>query len=97
MRVSLSTYGGLLPGSGAAHVVDSDELTEPDNEELHRLVSAATATTSAASPPAGPGLMRDAQTYRITIDNDGATTVLAATAGSVPKEFAALRNWLGDH
>jgi hypothetical protein len=96
MRVSLSTYGGLLPGSGAAHVVDSDELTEPDNEELHRLVSAATATTSAASP-AGPGLMRDAQTYRITIDNDGATTVLAATAGSVPKEFAALRNWLGDH
>jgi hypothetical protein len=96
MRVSLSTYGGLLPGPGTAHVVDSDALTQSDSDELHRLVSAA-AATSAASPPAGPGLRRDAQTYRITIENDGATTVLAATDGSVPKEFAALRNWLGDH
>jgi hypothetical protein len=95
MRVSLSTYGGLLPSFGAAHVVDSDELVEPDDQELYRLVAAATA--SAASPPAGPGLMRDGQTYRITIDNEGATTVLEATDGSVPKEFAALRSWLRAH
>jgi hypothetical protein len=97
MRVSLSTYGGLLPRFGAAHVVDSDELAEHDKEELHRLVSAATATTSAASPPAGSDLLRDAQTYQITIENGGASTVLEATDGGVSEEFAALRNWLRDH
>lgn len=97
MRVSLSISGGLLPHFGAAHVVDSDELTEHDREELRRLVSAAVATTSPASPRARSDLLRDAQTYEITIENDGTTTVLEATDGSVPAEFAALRNWLRNH
>lgn len=95
MRISLSISGGLLPQLGAAHVVDSDELTEHDKNELQRLVSAATATT--AAPPPRSELIRDAQTYTITIESGGATTVLNATDGSVPEEFAALRNWLRNH
>jgi len=95
MRVSLTISGGLLPHLGAAHVVDSDDLTEHDKHELQRLVSAATAT--AAAPPARSPLIRDAQTYTISIENAGATTVLNATDGSVPEEFAALRNWLRTH
>jgi emfourin len=98
MRVSLSTYGGLLPQlGGTAHVVDSDELAEHEKEELQRLVSAVIADTSAASSSAGSDLLRDAQTYQITIENSCATRVLEATDGSVPEAFAALRNWLRDH
>lgn len=96
MRVSLNTYGGLLPRLGApGHVIDTQELAEPDNDELRRLVTAATA--SAASPPAGSDLPRDAQTYQITIENGGTTVVLQATDASVPDAFAALRDWLRDH
>jgi hypothetical protein len=97
MRVSLSIYGGLLPYFGAAHVVDSSELSGHDQEELHRLVSAAIAPASPTSLPAGSDLVRDAQTYEIVIENDSTTTVLNATDGNVPEEFAALRNWLRNH
>jgi emfourin len=98
MRVSLSIYGGLLPRfGGTPHVVDIDELAEHDKEELLRLVSAAIATTSAVSPPAGADVLRDARTYQIAIENSCTTRVLEATDGSVPEAFAALRNWLCDH
>jgi hypothetical protein len=96
MKVSLNIYGGLVPRLQAPdHVVDSNELAEHDNKELHRLVSAAMA--SAAPPEAGDDLLRDAQTYQITVESDSATTVLEATDGGVPDSFAALRDWLREH
>jgi hypothetical protein len=94
MKVSLSISGGLVPRLGTpGHTVDSDNLAEPDSYELHQLVSAA--MTCAASPPRSDNdLLRDAQTYQITVQRDSATTVLAATDGDVPEAFAALRDWL---
>ena len=96
MKVSLNTFGGLLPRLGEpSNIVDSDELAEHDNRDLHRLVSAAMACT--AYPPAGDDAVRDAQTYQITVQRGSETTVLEATDGGVPDAFAALRDWLRDH
>ena len=95
MKVSLNVYGGLLPRLGApGRVVDSRELPDHDNQELHRLVSAAMA--SAAAPTTDDDL-RDAQTYQITVESGSATTVLEAIDGGVSDAFAALRDWLRDH
>jgi hypothetical protein len=97
MRVSLQTYGGLTGGVGRpAQIVDSGELDDEDRQELHRLVAAARAQSRAAGPPDTEQL-RDAQTYEITIDDGADSVVLEATDGSVPADFAQLRDWVRDH
>jgi hypothetical protein len=94
MKVSLSTYGGLMGGLGQpARVVDDAELDEADKRELHRLVAAATASPASA---AASEQLRDAQTYEIQIEDKGNSTTLEATDGSVPQAFAELRDWLRD-
>ena len=99
MRVSLDTYGGLAGGVGGAPViVDTDELSEEARNELRRLISAAAAASSRDEPElAAADQLRDAQTYEITIDDDGNSAVLQATDGSVPEEFAQLRDFLRNH
>ena len=100
MRVSLDTYGGLAGGVGGAPVVvDTDELSEEARNELRRLISAAAAASSRDEPElAAAEQLRDAQTYEITIDDDdGNSAVLQATDGSVPEEFAQLRDFLRIH
>ena len=99
MRVSLDTYGGLAGGVGGTPlVVDTDELDEEARNELRRLVSAAAAAASRGGPElAAADQLRDAQTYEITIEDDGNSAVLAATDGSVSEEFAQLRDWLRSH
>lgn len=99
MRVSLDTYGGLAGGVGGTPlVVDTDELDEEARNELRRLVSAAAAAASRGGPVlAAADQLRDAQTYEITIEDDGNSAVLAATDGSVSEEFAQLRDWLRSH
>jgi hypothetical protein len=94
MKVSLRTYGGLTGALGQqAHVVDDSTLDDEDKRELHTLVADAT-----AEPRAGAtDQVRDAQTYEIEIDDDGHSTTLEATDGSVPKAFASLRDWLRNH
>jgi Emfourin len=69
-----------------AHVID-----DADKLELRRLVAAAAATPAR---PQATEQLRDAQTYEIEIeieDHDKSST-LEATDGSVPKEFAELRD-----
>ena len=99
MRVSLDTYGGLAGGVGGTPlVVDTDELDEEARNELRRLVSAAAAAASRGGPVlASAAHLRDAQTYEITLEDDGNSAVLAATDGSVSEEFAQLRDWLRSH
>ena len=100
MRVSLDTYGGLAGGVGGTPlVVDTDELDEEARNELRRLVSAAAAAAASRGGPelAAADQLRDAQTYEITIEDDGDSAVLAATDGSVSEEFAQLRDWLRSH
>ncbi|MGE2736822.1 protealysin inhibitor emfourin [Mycolicibacterium vaccae] len=94
MIVSLRTYGGLTGGLGRpAHVVDTANLDDTARTELRRLVAAAVG----APWPTPNDQVRDAQTYEIEIEEQGTTTVLEATDGNVPLEFAALRDWLQAH
>ena len=99
MRVSLDTYGGLAGGIGGAPVVvDTDELSEEARNELRRLISAAAAAARRDGPEvAAADQVRDAQTYEITIDDEGNSAVLAATDGTVSEEFAQLRDFLRNH
>jgi hypothetical protein len=93
MRVSLQTHGGQLGGLGKdRRVVDAESLAPEDRRTLADLIAAAEA--SLEPPPPANRDLRDAQTYVIEIDDGGASRALEATDGSVPAEFARLRDWL---
>jgi hypothetical protein len=94
MKVSVRTYGGLMGGLGQpAHVIDDAELDDDDKLELHRLIAAATAEPARRE---ATEQLRDAQTYEIEIEDQGKSTTLEATDGTVPQAFAELRDWLRD-
>jgi hypothetical protein len=101
MKVSVSTYGGQAATfnlNRPPHVVDSADLGQEGQDELRRLVTAATqASGKSGSTPPGPGPARDAMSYAITIEDDNNSEVLEATDGSVPAEFAELRNFVRKH
>ena len=93
MRASCSVAVAAV-GAG----ITLNELDEEARNELRRLVSAAAAAASRGGPVlAAADQLRDAQTYEITIEDDGNSAVLAATDGSVSEEFAQLRDWLRSH
>jgi len=97
MKVSLSTHGGLagLTGAGGpSHVVDSDGLGDDATAELNRLVAAATSNQSKGPKRSDDRRPPDAMSYEIRIEDAGESEVLRATDGSVPKEFAELRNFI---
>lgn len=92
MKVSLSTYGGLVGGLGLpGKVVEDAQLDPADQAELRALVAAATAATGSSQESGKP---RDAQTYEIVIEDDGRCVTLEATDGNVPAAFADLRDWI---
>ncbi|MBD8057970.1 hypothetical protein IC607_03195 [Cellulomonas sp. JH27-2] len=95
-RVVLETAGGVAAIFAArALVVDDDELDDHGRRRLSELVTAAD-DGSHADP--GPGLLRDAQTYQITVEHpDGPSLVLSASDGHVSPPFAELRDWIRDH
>ncbi|WNG85439.1 hypothetical protein C6A87_015875 [Mycobacterium sp. ITM-2016-00317] len=93
MRVSLQTYGGQLGGLGRPeHVVDTDSLAPENSRALAGLIAAAEASLAAPRPTNEN--LRDAQTYVVEIHEGDASRTLEATDGSVPPEFARLRDWL---
>ncbi len=94
MKVSLSTYGGLMGGvQRPARVVDDAQLDDAGKAELRKLVAAALASPAR---PQETGQLRDAQTYEIQIDDGGKPVALEATDGGVPPAFAELRDWIGN-
>jgi hypothetical protein len=92
MKVTLQEFGGLAAGMRRMpHTVDSEALAKPAAEELARLVAAAAAAPLADQ---GPGPVRDAMGYTITVDDGGQPTVLEQSDGNMSPAFAALLNWL---
>jgi hypothetical protein len=95
MKVSLQTYGGLAGGLGRPpKIVDDAQLDQTGQAQLRELVAAAIAATGRHDQS---GQLRDAQTYEIVIEDDGTTTTLEATDGTVPPAFAELRDWVRNH
>ncbi|MFF5703607.1 protealysin inhibitor emfourin [Streptomyces sp. NPDC012794] len=96
MRVSLVSYGGLAAGAGLRRppqVLDADTLPPDDEAELRRLVAAAAATP----PPEDAGRARDAMGHRVTVEDDGRSTVLEQSDAAMSPAFAALVTWLRRH
>ena|SRR5258708_5880862 len=92
MKVTLQEYGGLAAGMRRVpHAVDAEALAKPAAEELARLVAAAKAAPVADE---GPGQVRDAAGYTITVEDGGQPAVLEQSDGNMSPAFAALLNWL---
>ena len=72
-------------------VLDDAGLASADREELRRLVEAARAVGVA---DAGPGAARDAMSYVITVEGDGADVVLRGNDAEGSPEFEALLGFL---
>ncbi len=95
MKVTLEEYGGLAAGiRRLPQVVHSEGLPEKAAEELARLAKAAAAMPIAEE---GPGPVRDAMSYTITVEDGGQQTVLEQSDGNMSPAFAALLNWLRRH
>ncbi|KIG03027.1 protealysin inhibitor emfourin [Caballeronia concitans] len=98
MRAELTIEGGVgfFPGLARPIVVEANELSPADNEELSRLVSAARAQ-SAAAPRAAQKPVPDGRTYRIVIVSDDGSTELGCADPSVPPAFSALMVFIKKH
>lgn len=98
MKVSVNTYGGQVATMNRRPLVlDSSDLGVEGQQELRRLVAAASRAYERAPTPGGPDSTRDAMSYSITVDDGGTSQVLEATDGSVSAEFAELRRFVRTH
>jgi hypothetical protein len=100
-KVILETAGGMAATFAAPPtVVDEHDLDDDARQHLQHLVGAVAApdANAADADTDGPGQLRDARSYQITIeDADGRTVVLSATDGTVSPQFAQLRDWIREN
>ena len=95
MKVTLEKYGGFAAMRRSPIVVDAAKLPENEQAELQGLVAAVR-----EAPPvltAANEQLRDAMSYRISIDDDGATSVHQAADTAVPESFKRLMQWVERH
>ena len=97
-KITLVTAGGMAAAFAAPPtVVDETDLDDDARLHLQSLVTAAD-DDDARADPQDPGLVRDAQSYLISIeDDDEPAVLLSATDGSVSPQFAQLRDWIRDN
>jgi len=90
MKVTLTPMGGIAAIRRPARTLDTSLLPESVAERLRLLVKAA------ATTPPGPTSerVRDAMSYQIEIDDDGKTSRLVQSDGSMSPEFAALLEFI---
>ncbi|GJD52008.1 hypothetical protein OPKNFCMD_4770 [Methylobacterium crusticola] len=96
MKIGLAKHGGLLAGSRLGkppRIVDTETLEPAAAAELARLVAAA----KAAPVPAPARPAPDAQSYTVTVEEDGRSTVLRQSDSAPSKAFADLLAWLEGH
>jgi hypothetical protein len=95
MKVTLAKYGGLGGPRPAPRVVDADCLAPAEAAELVGLVNAAKAAGSAKGDEPRQGA--DLMSYTITVEENGAPTLLHQAHTNMTPAFKALRNWLEEH
>jgi hypothetical protein len=98
MHVELTIDGGVgfFPGLARPIVLDENDLSPDEREELSRLVSAARAQP-AATPGAAAKAVPDGRTYRITIASRDGNIELRCADASVPPAFSALMVFIKQH
>jgi hypothetical protein len=91
MKITLKEYGGYagLPGMKQTWSVDSRDLTPETGSLLAQLVEA-------ASREPAHGLVPDAKSYVITVQNDGGETMIRQR-DPLPPASVRLVEWLRQH
>ena len=95
MKVTLTKYGGMAAViRRPPYIVESSALPEPAAAELAWLVAAVKAAP--APKERGPGQARDAMSYTITLEEEGAEPAveLSQSDTNMTPSFAALLEWL---
>jgi hypothetical protein len=96
VRVTLKKHGGLAPVvAGPPCVVDSSQLPEAAAAELKTLT--ALAQRDVVTDVESPGRARDAMSYTLSIEEDGAETVIRQSDLTMTSRFARLINWIESH
>ncbi|SAL44121.1 hypothetical protein AWB74_01833 [Caballeronia arvi] len=91
MQAELFIDGGVgfFPGLARPVVLDGNDLSAEERDELSRLVSAARAEPAAARGAASKPVP-DGRTYRIRITSPDGTNELKSADPSIPPAFSAL-------
>src|SRR3954453_12766490 len=93
MKVTSTTHGGQLAATNRPPcIVESSALPELAAAELARLVAAVKAVPAIKDKRAGRA--GDVQSYTITVEEDGQTTVFRQSDTAMSPAFDALRTWL---
>jgi hypothetical protein len=87
---------GFFPGLAGPMVLDENDLSPEEREELRNLVSAARAQPAAA-PHAASKVVPDGRTYRITIASESGNIELRCADTAVPPAFSALMGFIKQH
>lgn len=96
VKLTLQKHGGLAAGLRQAPcIVESSDLPPSQQVELSRLVELL--NTAPTNNTAGPGRMRDAMSYHISIDDEGQVTDHRAMDLNMSEAFANLKTWLERH
>ena len=93
MKIVLERFGGVGGMRWPAIIVDSSDLSADEEREFERILR-----TARSAPKESPesSRVRDAFTYRVTVEEGGGTTTLKGS--DVPGEdFAALLRWIERH
>jgi hypothetical protein len=97
VKVMLETYGGLAAPITMRQppvVLDTNHLAPEAEAEVSQLVQAAAST---ARPPKGSGLVSDAMSYTVTVDDGQRQITFNASDVTMSPEFAALLSWIRSH
>ena len=87
MKLSLATHGGLAAGMRRpVQTVDTDKLPAAAAREVTAAVAAARASPGGADSAKA----RDAMSYVVTVEEDGASTELRQSDATLSPEFDAL-------
>lgn len=95
MKVTLEKHGGFAAMQRSPIVVDAARFSENEQRELQALVAALRKEPSA--PALAKEQLRDAMSYRISIDGDGAASEHRAADTAVPESFKRLMQWVEQH
>lgn len=87
MKITLQRHGGLAAIRRPPQVLETSQLPPEVAEGLESRIAAL--GPEAAEQP-GPGRVRDAMSYTITVDEGGATKVWRQSDGNMSDAFAAL-------
>ena len=96
MKVTLETHGGLAAGIRRLPcVVETESLATAQQKELSQLIAAVKDAPRVDED--SPGRLRDAMTFKISVEDAGETYVYRQSDPNVSEAFANLQAWIERH